>query len=41
VAIDHGSWRAALVARYPHDVYLGSLVILATAAGPRVAEIQR
>lgn len=41
VATGRGSWRAALVARQPHDVYLGGLVIVATPAGPRVAEIQR
>jgi hypothetical protein len=41
IASGRGSWRAALVARHPDNSYLGSLVILATPAGPRVADIQR
>jgi hypothetical protein len=41
IASGRGTWRAVLVARHPDDSYLGSLVIVATPAGPRVAEIQR
>jgi hypothetical protein len=34
-------WRAPLVARHPESSYLGTLVIVAAAAGPRVAAIER
>jgi hypothetical protein len=41
IASGHGSWRAALIAGQPDNSYLGTLVIVTTPAGPRVAEIQR
>jgi hypothetical protein len=41
IATGRGSWRAALIAAHPHNSYLGTLVIVATSAGPRVAQIQR
>jgi hypothetical protein len=40
-ASGRGTWRAALVARDPADGYLGTLVIVTTPAGPRVARIER
>jgi len=36
-----GKWRAALVARHPDNIYLGTLLIAATPAGPRVEDVQR
>jgi hypothetical protein len=36
-----GIWRAPLTARHPVDSYLGTLLIIRTSAGPRVAEIER
>jgi hypothetical protein len=41
IASGRGTWRAALTARHPADDYLGTLVIVTTAAGPRVARIER
>jgi hypothetical protein len=41
LAIGRGTWRAAVLARHPAGAYLATLVILATPAGPRVAEIER
>jgi hypothetical protein len=40
VAAGGGTWRAAIVARQPADSYLATLVIVATPAGPRVADLQ-
>jgi hypothetical protein len=39
--VGHGIWRAPLIGRHPENSYLGTLVIIATSAGPRVAEIER
>jgi hypothetical protein len=36
-----GIWRAPLIARQPESSYLGTLVIVTTSAGPRVAAITR
>jgi hypothetical protein len=41
IASGRRSWRAALIAGPPDNSYLVTLVIVATPAGPRVAEIQR
>jgi hypothetical protein len=41
IASGHGSWRAVVIAGHPENSYLGTLVIVATPAGPRVADIQR
>jgi hypothetical protein len=41
VPVGRGIWRASLIGRHPENSYLGTLVIIATSAGPRVAEIER
>jgi hypothetical protein len=34
-------WRAALIAHEPNNSYLGTLLVVATPTGPRVADVQR
>ena len=40
VGTGRGTWRAAIIARHPADSYLATVVIVATPAGPRVADLQ-
>jgi hypothetical protein len=39
IATGLGTWRAALIAAQPDNSYLGTVVIVTTAAGPRVSEL--
>jgi hypothetical protein len=41
IASGRGVWRAPLIGRQPESSYLGTLVIVTTSAGPRVAAIGR
>jgi hypothetical protein len=41
VPVGRGIWHAPLIGRHPENSYLGTLVIIATSSGPRVAEIER
>ena len=41
IASGRGIWRAPLISRHPQSGYLGTLVIVRTSAGPRVAAIER
>jgi hypothetical protein len=34
------TWRAVIVARHPPAAYLATLVLIATASGPRVADVE-
>ena len=40
VACGHGTWRAALIARKPGNSYFGTVLLIATQTGPRVADVE-
>ena len=40
IAADRGTWRAPLIGGHQKNSYLGTLVIVTTVGGPRVAAIE-